>query len=155
MAGMDFIKQVVAKKNERLVALKAAISEDELKARIKDAGPLRSFKHASSRAKTGSVIAEFKNASPSAGVIRDPFNIQEIAQAYTQAQVQAVSVLTEEDFFMGDIQHLNQVRGFMNVPILRKDFIIDPYQVYESRVCGADAILLIAAILTKENLRTV
>jgi indole-3-glycerol phosphate synthase len=100
--------------------------------------------------RTISLIAEIKKASPSRGVIREDFNPAEIAKIYQETGVQAISVLTEEDFFQGNLAYLSEVRSVTSVPILRKDFILEPYQVYESRYFGADAILLIADLLTRE-----
>ncbi|MCX7661953.1 MAG: indole-3-glycerol phosphate synthase TrpC, partial [Candidatus Omnitrophica bacterium] len=99
-----------------------------------------------------SLIAEIKKASPSSGIIRENFSPSEIARDYTQAGAQAISVLTEEEYFFGSIQHLREVREATNLPLLRKDFIFDKYQVYESCYFGADAILLIAEILSQEKL---
>lgn len=99
-----------------------------------------------------SVIAEVKKASPSRGLIKADFDPAEIARQYTKAGVQAISVLTERDFFQGDDENLFKVRQVAPVPILRKDFIVDLWQVYQSRCMGADAILLIVSILTDELL---
>ena len=93
------------------------------------------------------VIAEIKKASPSKGVLRDPFHPTEIAKSYAKHGAACLSVLTDEDFFQGSIAYLEEVREAVELPIIRKDFIIDDYQVYESRVMGADCILLIAAAI--------
>ncbi|RJQ33365.1 MAG: indole-3-glycerol phosphate synthase TrpC [Actinobacteria bacterium] len=98
------------------------------------------------------VIAEIKKASPSAGVIRDDFNPVDIAKQYQKAGAVAISVITEEDFFLGNPNYLKQVKETVELPVLRKDFIIEPYQIYESRVLGADAVLLIASILDSYQL---
>lgn len=98
------------------------------------------------------ILAEMKKASPSEGVIRPHFSPPDIAREYVQAGASAISVLTDETFFQGSIQHIRQIRGEVPVPILRKDFIIDPYQIHEARAFGADAVLLIAAILTRDEL---
>jgi len=98
------------------------------------------------------IIAEIKKASPSKGMIREEFDHMEIAKDYEANKVNAVSVLTETDYFLGDNQYLTDAKKITTMPILRKDFIIDAYQVYESKVIGADAILLIMSILTKEQL---
>lgn len=100
------------------------------------------------------VIAEVKKASPSAGIIREDFNYVNIAMEYEAGGASAISVLTDKEFFMGDIKYLSEIRETVNVPVLRKDFIIDPYQIYEARAAGADSILLIARILTKEQIDT-
>lgn len=99
------------------------------------------------------IIAEVKKASPSAGVIREDFDPGRIAKEYLKSDVQAISVLTEQDFFLGDDSHLAKVRQNVPIPVLRKDFIIDIWQVYQSRCLGADAILLIVALLDDELLK--
>jgi len=109
------------------------------------------FKEAIS--KSISIIAEIKKASPSKGVIRKDFSPQDIAKSYMEAKVEALSILTEEDYFLGSVDYLKKVREITNIPILRKDFIIDEYQVYESKAIGADAILLIAAVLDDDKLK--
>ena len=93
------------------------------------------------------VIAEVKKASPSAGLIREDFNAVAIAQTYEQCGADAISVLTDEKYFQGKLEYLTVVKEMVSVPVLRKDFIIDPYQVYEARAAGADAVLLIAEAL--------
>jgi len=98
------------------------------------------------------IIAEIKRASPSQGVIRAEIDPEEIAVAYSRAGAAAISVLTDEHFFHGSLDDLHRFRGAVSIPILRKDFIIDPYQVYETAIAGADALLLSAALLTDELL---
>jgi indole-3-glycerol phosphate synthase len=98
------------------------------------------------------IIAEFKRRSPSKGVIREGANPSEIARAYEAGGAVAMSVLTEEDYFAGSLDDLRQVKSTVNLPVLRKDFIVDEYQVYESAAAGADAILLIVAALDDERL---
>lgn len=102
--------------------------------------------------KSLAIIAEVKKASPSKGLIRENFNPIEIAGAYLKSDVQGISVITEQDFFQGDPVFLKEIRELSNIPILRKDFIFDEYQIYESYLLGADAVLLIAAILDDEGL---
>lgn len=150
MAGKDVLKEIIARKKERIAQAKQALSEEQLKAETSSAAPLRPFAAAIDKPRTISLIAEIKKASPSKGVIRQDFDLQEIARAYQEAGVQAISVLTEEDYFMGSISFLKEVKSSVSVPVLRKDFILEPYQVYESRYYGADAILLIADILSKD-----
>jgi indole-3-glycerol phosphate synthase len=99
-----------------------------------------------------SLIAEVKQASPSRGVLSPQFNPAELARTYAESGAAAVSVLTETQYFMGSIEHLAAIREVVGVPLLRKDFIFDPYQVYESRAYGADALLLIAAVLSQSQL---
>ncbi len=152
MAKKDTLKEIVLKKKERIAIAKEQLSEEELKAKVLSFSSPRPFMEAISKPRQISLIAEIKKASPSRGVIRENFNLQEIAKAYQDAGVQAISVLTEEDFFMGSLSFINEVKAVTSVPILRKDFILEPYQVYESRYSGADAILLIADLLTKDQI---
>jgi indole-3-glycerol phosphate synthase len=152
MAKPDILKQIIAKKKEKIILAKQQLAQDELVAKLAGLPATRPFKEAISKARQISLIAEIKQASPSAGVIRQNFNLEEIARHYQEAGVQAISVLTEEDFFNGNLAYLNQVKSLVSVPVLRKDFILEAYQVYESRYFGADAILLIADLLTKDKL---
>jgi indole-3-glycerol phosphate synthase len=99
------------------------------------------------------LIAEVKRASPSRGMLSPNFNPIKLAQTYAEGGAAAISVLTEANYFMGSIQHLAAIKEVVGLPLLRKDFILDPYQVYESRAYGADALLLIAAILGQEQLK--
>lgn len=98
-------------------------------------------------------ICEVKKASPSKGIISQEFPYLEIAQAYEQGGAKAISVLTEPHFFLGRDQYLKEIRACVNIPILRKDFIIDSYQIYEAKVLGADAVLLICSLLDLESLK--
>lgn len=99
------------------------------------------------------IIAEVKRASPSKGLIREDFDPVAVAKAYAQYGASAISVLTEERFFQGNLAHLEQIRTAVDVPLLRKDFILDPYQLIEAKSYGADAVLLIAALLETNLLR--
>ena len=99
------------------------------------------------------VIAEVKQASPSHGIFNQNLNHTALALTYAECGAAAISVLTEGNYFMGSIEHLAAIREVVNLPLLRKDFIFDPYQVYESRACGADALLLIAAVLSQQQLQ--
>lgn len=100
-----------------------------------------------------SIIAEIKKASPSQGVIKEDFNPIEIARLYEAGGASAISVLTDEKFFQGNLKYLMDVKKSVTLPVLRKDFIVDAYQIYEARFAGADAILLIAALLSKEEIQ--
>ncbi len=100
------------------------------------------------------IISEVKKASPSKGIISVDFRPAEIAVNYEKGGADAISVLTEEHYFMGSGEYLRQVRAAVNIPIIRKDFIFDPYQIYEAKVLGADAVLLIAALLSPEEMRS-
>lgn len=110
----------------------------------------RDFKGALSK-KGISIIGEIKKASPSKGIILEEFNVENIAKVYEKVNIDAVSVLTEKNFFKGDKSYINIAKGVNSKPILRKDFIIDEYQIYESKVIGADAILLIVSILKEKT----
>jgi indole-3-glycerol phosphate synthase len=152
MPKSDFLKEVVLKKKEKLALVKQSLPLETLKEKVAQSPPVRPFIEAIHKPRVISLIAEIKKSSPSRGLIRQDFNHLEIARSYSEAQVQAISVLTEEDYFGGNIVFLNEVRSVSNIPLLRKDFIIDSYQVYEARYFGADAILLIADLLTKDQL---
>jgi len=148
----DTLKEIVAKKKERITLAIQQLSLDDLSAKLAGLPATRPFKEAISKPKQISLIAEIKQSSPSKGLIRQNFNLAEIAQSYQDAGAQALSVLTEEDFFGGNPAYINEVKKVFTGPVLRKDFILESYQVYESRYLGADAILLIADLLTKEKL---
>jgi indole-3-glycerol phosphate synthase len=152
MKKIDILKEIVAKKKEKIFLAKQNIPTEDLKAKISGLSACRLFLEAINKPREISLIAEIKQQSPSRGVIRENFNLQEIAKIYQEAGVQAISVLTEEDYFGGNISYLNEIKNTINLPILRKDFILEPYQIYESRYFGADAILLIADLLSKEKL---
>lgn len=152
MQKRDTLKEIVQKKKEKILLAKQGLSEEELKAKIQGLSPTRPFLAAINKPRTISLIAEIKKASPSRGVIRQDFSPAEVARIYQDAGVQAISVLTEEDFFLGNVAYLSAVKNAVSIPILRKDFILESYQVYESRFFGADAILLIAELLTKDSL---
>ncbi|MCM8823715.1 MAG: indole-3-glycerol phosphate synthase TrpC [Candidatus Omnitrophica bacterium] len=127
-------------------------NRDNLSILAKKSPPPKSFKRAIHREGKISFIAELKQASLSSGVLRKDFDIKEIARTFIDCKVNAISVLTEEEFFLGKTSFLAQIRELTDIPILRKDFIIDEVQVLESRVAGADAILLIARILDNRRL---
>lgn len=148
---MGILDEIVGAKRERLGEAKRMRPLGELKSILRDCGAARPF-DLELRRSPGSglrVIAEIKRASPSGGILRDPFDPGEIATVYSDVGAAAISVLTEEDYFRGALSHLFVVRSLATQPILRKDFIFDEYQIYESRACGADAILLIAALLAR------
>lgn len=146
---MGILDEILSRKKQRLRNSKAQASVTELKARIADAGKPRDFESAVKRSGGGKIklIAEIKKASPSKGIIRTDFDLQSIARTYEQKAANAVSVLTEEDFFQGSLSYLPEVKKIVSKPVLRKDFIFDEYQIYESRAAEADAILLIASVL--------
>jgi indole-3-glycerol phosphate synthase len=152
MKESDALGEIVSKKREKIILAKQQLPEDVLKSRIHQLPPARSFIKAINKARTISLIAEIKKQSPSRGIIRSNFNPQEIAVIYRDCGVQAISVLTEEDYFAGNISYINEIKNLIKLPILRKDFILEEYQIYESRFFGADAVLLIADLLPKEKL---
>ncbi len=150
----SILQRIIGQKKLRLEQAKACKPLSELKAMIKDLPTPKSFLEAVSVKDPIKIIAEMKRASPSRGVIRDNFDIAEILRAYEQGEVTACSILTEQDFFMGCLEDLRSLRRLTDRPILRKDFIFDPYQVFEAREAGADAVLLIAAALDRDDLKS-
>ncbi len=142
---MNLLKKIISYKKKEVEVQKRALPLEELK--HKDYFCTRDFKGALNQAGI-SLIAEIKPRSPSAGVIKESFDPLKIAKLYEDSGVRAVSVLTEKKFFGGSLDNLTMVRNALHVPLLRKDFIIDEYQIYESRAAGADAILLIARLLS-------
>ena len=151
MTSGGILERILDVKRQELEAKKAIAPLSELKVLSRDVPPPRNFKGAL-RCTGISLIAEIKKASPSKGVICEDFNPVEIAQKYERGGAKAISVLTDEQFFRGHIDYIGAVKEVVNLPLLRKDFIIDPYQVYESRLIGADAVLLIAAALDENYL---
>ncbi|KJU86741.1 indole-3-glycerol-phosphate synthase [Candidatus Magnetobacterium bavaricum] len=148
---MSILREIISKKKDRLSDSKRRVSFNELRVRVSELEGCRDFEGSIRRLKNRQslrVIAEIKRASPSAGIIREGFDLNEIAGVYRDKQVDAVSVLTEEDYFKGSIDFIRPVKEIVSCPVLRKDFIFDQYQVYEGRAYGADAILLIAAALS-------
>jgi indole-3-glycerol phosphate synthase len=149
---MSILRAIVASKRKRLVSTKKRVSVAELKSVVGDMEAPRDFRTAIKRnADALRIIAEIKKASPSRGLIRKNFNHSEIASVYEAKKVNAVSVITEEDFFEGKLSFLQDVKKVVTMPVLRKDFIFDEYQIYEARANGADALLLIAAILDQRQ----
>ena len=144
---------IVAHKQEELKRDKEQISLQTLKSRIPDLPPTRDFRAALAAPGAVNLIAEVKKKSPSKGIIREDFDPVEIAKTYAQNGASAISVLTDHEFFGGNLDYLSKIRNTVNLPLLRKDFTIDEYHIYQARVAGADAILLIVAILTAEQLR--
>ncbi len=145
------LDEIVAKKKIRLEALKQVAGLDLMK---QGAGVFRrTFKQALTQSDDIAIIGEIKKASPSKGVIRPDFSVDELAKAYDKADVQALSVLTEQDYFLGSPDYIKTAKQNSRLPVLRKDFVFDPWQVYESALLGADAILLIAAILDNQRLK--
>ncbi|BAN68328.1 indole-3-glycerol phosphate synthase TrpC [endosymbiont of unidentified scaly snail isolate Monju] len=146
----DILKKIVARKHEEIAERRAAVPETELAARVREIDAPRGFVAAlEARIAAGQagVIAEIKKASPSKGVLREHFDPATIAASYARHGAACLSVLTDRDFFQGSEAYLQQARAACELPVLRKDFIVDPYQVIEARAIGADCILLIAACL--------
>jgi indole-3-glycerol phosphate synthase len=153
---MSVLQKICDDKRLHVAACKAAIPQAELEARIKSASPVRGFIKAL-RAKEAlgvpALIAEIKKASPSVGVIRENFNAAELAQAYQAGGAACLSILTDEPYFQGKTEYLLAGRAAVDLPVLRKDFIVDPYQVYETRAMGADCMLIIMAALDDAQVR--
>lgn len=154
----DILASIIESKREVVAARKATLSLAALKARLADspAAPPAGFYRAIRRAvEQGrpAIIAEIKKASPSKGIIRADFDPARLAETYAQAGATCLSVLTDERYFQGTEEHLRQAKAAARLPVLRKDFIIDPYQIYEARALGADCVLLIVAAVEDGRLR--
>src|ERR1700722_11539922 len=150
----DILDKIVASKRQEIERRRAERPLRDLEARVGAAGPVRDFRAALERGPGLGIIAEVKKASPSAGVLRADFEPVAIAGCYEANGASAISVLTDEPFFQGHLSHLSAVRQAVALPVLRKDFILDRYQIVEARVAGADAVLLIAEILGERELPT-
>jgi len=147
----NILSLILDNKKKRIAVLKK--NKEGLLSLIKKAPKPRSFKKAINKEPKISLIAELKQASPSAGLLRKDFSLTDLAKIFSEAKVDAISVLTEEDFFLGKISYIDKVHKAVGVPVLRKDFIIDEVQVFESRAAGADAILLIVRLLDNDSLK--
>ncbi|MDH3947626.1 MAG: indole-3-glycerol phosphate synthase TrpC [Gammaproteobacteria bacterium] len=151
----DILKKIIHRKTEEIVERMARVSLQEQAERAKQGSPVRGFVdniEQTIQAGRAAVIAEIKKASPSKGVMRENFQPAEIAASYEKGGASCLSVLTDIDFFQGSDAYLQQARQACSLPVLRKDFIIDPYQVYEARAIDADCILLIVAALSDTQL---
>jgi indole-3-glycerol phosphate synthase len=155
-ATPDILARILKRKAEEIAERSAAVPLAELPPRVVDASPVRPFADAlAQRIAQGQagVIAEVKKASPSKGVIRPDFDPAAIAMSYERGGATCLSVLTDQDFFQGSDAYLQTARAACSLPVLRKDFLIDPYQVYEARTLGADCVLLIVAALNDSQLQ--
>jgi indole-3-glycerol phosphate synthase len=155
MTAPTILRKILKRKAGEVVQRRATDSLASLEARIQEQSAPREFSRAlQQRAATGepAVIAEIKKASPSKGVIREDFKPAQIAQSYREGGATCLSVLTDSDFFQGSEAYLEEARAACDLPVLRKDFTIDPYQVVEARAIGADAVLLIVAALAQEQM---
>jgi indole-3-glycerol phosphate synthase len=147
-----FLEKVAALKKEEIHERKTLSSWGEMKKKIADLPPPRDLTESLTKKTPMALIAEIKRASPSAGVIRGEIDLPGLAEKYQAGGASAISVLTETHYFQGDLGHMAQVKKMVALPILQKDFIIDPFQIYEGRIAGADAVLLIAALMTQAQL---
>jgi len=155
MAVPSILKRIIERKLEEIAIGKSEYSESRL-LQLTDSSPApRGFERSLKRALLNgpAIIAEVKKASPSAGIIRENFQPDEIAQSYESAGAACLSVLTDRDFFKGDEKYLHQASKACSLPVLRKDFMVDAWQILESRAMGADCILLIAAALEQPLMR--
>ena len=152
----DILERILARKREELEAARAAVPFAEMQRRAAAAPAPRGFAaalQAKLAAGRPAVIAEIKRASPSKGLLRADFDPASIARSYEAGGAACLSVLTDRDFFQGDPAHLAQAKSACRLPVLRKDFVTEPYQVHESRALGADCILLIAAALARQDMQ--
>ena len=150
---MNVLQNILDHKRTEVEEARVALPLDELKQRLSVAPPVRPFREALCGERLA-VIAEIKKASPSRGVLAEDFHPADLAREFAQHGASALSVLTDKRFFQGEHEFIHTVKSVVNLPVLRKDFIIDEYQVYESRAIGADAILLIVSALSQEMLQT-
>jgi indole-3-glycerol phosphate synthase len=152
----NILSEILDRKRRTIAQLHADPSSRDLRERAlrirKDANPHRLVQALESDSKRSKIIAEFKRRSPSAGIIRDDLTVNEIVRCYERGGACAISVLTDEEYFAGSIADLCAARSSTKLPLLRKDFIIDPMQVFEAAIAGADAVLLIAAALDDMSL---
>ncbi len=152
----DILNKILERKRQEITERQTNLNLDTIQKLAADASPARGFYQAiDSKIEQGkaAVIAEIKKASPSKGIIREDFDPAFLAKSYTEGGATCLSVLTDMDFFQGDDEYLKAAKAACNLPVLRKDFTIDPYQVYEARAIGADCILLIVAALSDLQLR--
>jgi indole-3-glycerol phosphate synthase len=152
----DILRRILATKRAEIEAARASVPLAEMERRARAAAAPRDFAgalRARIAARKPAVIAEIKRASPSKGLLRDPFDPAAIARSYAAAGAACLSVLTDREYFQGDAEHLIAARAACELPVLRKDFLVEPYQAYEARAMGADCVLLIAAALSAGDMR--
>ena len=149
---MNILDEIVSKKRTRVNEAKSIVSIEDIQNQLEKLSLLKSNFKNNLENQTQAIIAEIKKASPSAGIIAEDFNPILKAKEYEKMGARALSILTEEDFFQGSNEVLQNVKKVTNLPILRKDFIIDDYQIYESKLIGADCILLITSILSDSQI---
>jgi indole-3-glycerol phosphate synthase len=152
----DILKKILATKEIEVAASKAAVSLDQLQALAEAQPEPRDFVGSIYKkvvANKPAVIAEIKKASPSKGIIREDFNPAQIARSYEKGGAACLSVLTDAEYFQGSAEYLRQARAACKLPVLRKDFMIDPYQIFEARAMGADCVLLIVAALELKQMQ--
>ncbi|GAB4170700.1 MAG: indole-3-glycerol phosphate synthase TrpC [Geothermobacteraceae bacterium] len=151
---MSILDTIIERKREEVASAVGRSPLNEQRSRCRDAEPTRDFAAAlRKRSENGAaIIAEVKKGSPSKGIIRADFDPVAIARSYRDNGAACLSVLTDREFFFGDLAYLTRIRTAVDIPLLRKDFVIDRYQLYEGRAAGADAILLIAAVLEPSHL---
>ncbi|MGB2692391.1 MAG: indole-3-glycerol phosphate synthase TrpC [Thermodesulfobacteriota bacterium] len=146
------LDEIIENKTSEVEVSKISLPLEQIQEQIKDALPSRNFFQAINPEGELKIISEVKHASPSKGIFREDFDPVEIAKSYSAGGASAISVLTDEKYFRGSLSYLKSIRAEVETPLLRKDFIVDPYQVYEARLFGADAILLIVAALDQPSL---
>ena len=150
----SILDKIVATKRDEIARAKSLRPEADLAARVADAPPVRNFLAALAAPGPIKLIAEVKKASPSKGVIRDDFHPLDIARTYERHGATCVSVLTDEPYFQGSLEYLRDIRQAVSLPLLRKDFLLERYQLLEARLAGADAVLLIAECLDDAALKS-
>ena len=153
LESTHILAQIVEAKRKRLLGARMRVPEAIVRRMAETMPTAPSFHDALLTPRRVRIIAELKKASPSKGVLSENLDIDKTAHAYAKAGAVAISVVTEEDFFQGDLAWLNKARKSANLPVLRKDFVFDPFQVYETRAAGASAILLIVAMLDPAQLK--
>lgn len=149
---MSVLSEILATKRTEVQRRREQVSLQALQEQLMNAPPTRDFRRALAEAQGTALIAEVKKASPSKGILREDFDPLAIAQTYAENGAACLSVLTDEPYFQGKLKYLRQIREIVSVPLLRKDFIVDAWQIAESRAAGADAILLIIAALSPHDL---